>query len=179
MTQCAEKPLVGVVMGSNSDWAVMQNAVSVLEEFGIAYEAKVVSAHRMPDEMFAYAESAKERGLACIIACTGIRVSTTITWNDWCLCFLLLLAGLLNRLRGRCFRCGRFLGRYFCWLRVGCCLRRLLRLLIVRLRWGCLLWLTGVRWLRDLRCAGFLRRVLLGGRTSGKRQRQCKGQCEN
>ena len=71
MTQCAEKPLVGVVMGSNSDWAVMQNAVSVLEEFGIAYEAKVVSAHRMPDEMFAYAESAKERGLACIIAGAG------------------------------------------------------------------------------------------------------------
>ena len=58
-------------MGSNSDWAVMQNAVSVLEEFGIAYEAKVVSAHRMPDEMFAYAESAKERGLACIIAGAG------------------------------------------------------------------------------------------------------------
>lgn len=71
MTQYAEKPLVGVVMGSNSDWAVMQNAVSVLEEFGIAYEAKVVSAHRMPDEMFAYAESAKERGLACIIAGAG------------------------------------------------------------------------------------------------------------
>lgn len=58
-------------MGSNSDWAVMQNSVSVLEEFGIAYEAKVVSAHRMPDEMFAYAESAKERGLACIIAGAG------------------------------------------------------------------------------------------------------------
>ncbi len=58
-------------MGSNSDWAVMQNAVAVLEEFGIAYEAKVVSAHRMPDEMFAYAESAKDRGLACIIAGAG------------------------------------------------------------------------------------------------------------
>ncbi len=71
MTQCDQKPLVGVVMGSNSDWAVMQNAVAVLEEFGIAYEAKVVSAHRMPDEMFAYAESAKDRGLACIIAGAG------------------------------------------------------------------------------------------------------------
>lgn len=71
MTQCAQKPLIGVVMGSNSDWAVMQNAVAVLEEFGIAYEAKVVSAHRMPDEMFAYAESAKDRGLACIIAGAG------------------------------------------------------------------------------------------------------------
>ncbi len=66
-----EKPLVGVVMGSNSDWAVMQNAVAVLEDFGIPYEARVVSAHRMPDEMFAYAETAKERGLACIIAGAG------------------------------------------------------------------------------------------------------------
>lgn len=64
-------PRVGVVMGSNSDWAVMQNAVAVLKEFGIPYEAQVVSAHRMPDEMFAYAETAKERGLACIIAGAG------------------------------------------------------------------------------------------------------------
>ncbi len=70
MTQ-STKPLVGVVMGSNSDWAVMQNAVAVLKEFGIPYEAQVVSAHRMPDEMFTYAESAKERGLACIIAGAG------------------------------------------------------------------------------------------------------------
>ncbi len=65
------KPLVGVVMGSSSDWAVMSNAAAMLEEFGIPYEARVVSAHRMPDEMFAYAESAKERGLACIIAGAG------------------------------------------------------------------------------------------------------------
>lgn len=64
-------PRVGVVMGSNSDWAVMQNAVAVLKEFGIPYEAQVVSAHRMPDEMFAYAETAKDRGLACIIAGAG------------------------------------------------------------------------------------------------------------
>ena len=71
MTQCDQKPLVGVVMGSNSDWAVMQNAVAVLEEFGIAYEAKVVSAHRMPDEMFRYAETARERGLKVIIAGAG------------------------------------------------------------------------------------------------------------
>lgn len=67
----SKSPVVGVVMGSNSDWAVMQNAVAILEEFGIPYEAKVVSAHRMPDEMFAYAESAKDRGLACIIAGAG------------------------------------------------------------------------------------------------------------
>ena len=67
----AAKPVVGIVMGSNSDWAVMQNAVAILEEFGIPYEAKVVSAHRMPDEMFEYASTAKERGIACIIAGAG------------------------------------------------------------------------------------------------------------
>jgi 5-(carboxyamino)imidazole ribonucleotide mutase len=51
-------PVVGVLMGSSSDWEVMKNAVAILQEFGVPYEAKVVSAHRMPDEMFAYAESA-------------------------------------------------------------------------------------------------------------------------
>lgn len=64
-------PLVGVVMGSTSDWPTMSNAVDVLERFEVAYEAKVVSAHRMPDEMFAYAESAAERGLRAIIAGAG------------------------------------------------------------------------------------------------------------
>jgi 5-(carboxyamino)imidazole ribonucleotide mutase len=67
----ADKPLVGVVMGSSSDWEVMQHAVAILKEFGIAHEAKVVSAHRMPDQMFAYAESARERGLRAIIAGAG------------------------------------------------------------------------------------------------------------
>jgi 5-(carboxyamino)imidazole ribonucleotide mutase len=62
---------VGVVMGSSSDWDVMQHAVTVLKEFGIAYEAKVVSAHRMPDEMFDYAETARARGLQAIIAGAG------------------------------------------------------------------------------------------------------------
>jgi 5-(carboxyamino)imidazole ribonucleotide mutase len=62
---------VGVVMGSNSDWEVMQHAVAILKEFGIEHEAKVVSAHRMPDDMFAYAESARERGLVAIIAGAG------------------------------------------------------------------------------------------------------------
>ncbi len=62
---------IGVVMGSQSDWEVMQHAVAILKEFGIAHEAKVVSAHRMPDDMFAYAESARERGLAAIIAGAG------------------------------------------------------------------------------------------------------------
>jgi 5-(carboxyamino)imidazole ribonucleotide mutase len=65
------KPLVGVVMGSSSDWDVMQHAVAMLKEFGVPYEAQVVSAHRMPDEMFAYAEKARERGLRAIIAGAG------------------------------------------------------------------------------------------------------------
>lgn len=64
-------PVVGVVMGSSSDWDVMQHAVAMLKEFGIPHEAKVVSAHRMPDQMFAYAESARERGLRAIIAGAG------------------------------------------------------------------------------------------------------------
>jgi 5-(carboxyamino)imidazole ribonucleotide mutase len=64
-------PLVGVVMGSSSDWDVMQHAVAVLREFGVPHEARVVSAHRMPDEMFAYAETARERGLRAIVAGAG------------------------------------------------------------------------------------------------------------
>ncbi len=62
---------VGVVMGSGSDWDTMQHAVAILQEFGIAHEARVVSAHRMPDDMFAYAQSAAERGLQAIIAGAG------------------------------------------------------------------------------------------------------------
>lgn len=65
------QPVVGVVMGSQSDWEVMQNAVRVLQDFGVAYEARVVSAHRTPDLLFSYAESARERGLQCIIAGAG------------------------------------------------------------------------------------------------------------
>lgn len=64
-------PLVGVVMGSSSDWPTMAKAVDVLEQFGVAHEAKVVSAHRMPDDMFDYAEAARERGLRAIIAGAG------------------------------------------------------------------------------------------------------------
>ena len=64
-------PVVGVVMGSSSDWDTMQHAVQVLIEFGITYEARVVSAHRMPDDMFAYAEAAAGRGLQAIIAGAG------------------------------------------------------------------------------------------------------------
>jgi 5-(carboxyamino)imidazole ribonucleotide mutase len=62
---------VGVVMGSSSDWDTLQHAVQVLQEFGIAHEARVVSAHRMPDDMFAYAEAAAGRGLKAIIAGAG------------------------------------------------------------------------------------------------------------
>jgi len=66
-----EKPIVGVVMGSQSDWDVMQHAARILKDFGVAYEQRVVSAHRTPDAMFEYAEGARERGLACIIAGAG------------------------------------------------------------------------------------------------------------
>ncbi len=65
------KPLVGVVMGSSSDWDVMQHAVAILKEFGVPHEAQVVSAHRMPDQMFDYAKRARERGLKVIIAGAG------------------------------------------------------------------------------------------------------------
>jgi 5-(carboxyamino)imidazole ribonucleotide mutase len=64
-------PLVGVVMGSDSDWEVMRHAAAQLEAFGIAYEARVLSAHRMPDDMFEYAEDALPRGLRCIVAGAG------------------------------------------------------------------------------------------------------------
>ena len=65
------KPLVGVVMGSNSDWDVMRLAAEQLAALAIPYEARVVSAHRTPDLLFAYAEEAEVRGLACIIAGAG------------------------------------------------------------------------------------------------------------
>lgn len=66
-----KNPLVSVVMGSSSDWTVMQHAVSVLKEFDIFYEARVVSAHRTPDAMFDFAETAEGRGIKCIIAGAG------------------------------------------------------------------------------------------------------------
>ena len=63
--------LVGIVMGSNSDWQVMSKAVEQLENFGVPHEYKVVSAHRTPDLLFEYASTARERGLHCIIAGAG------------------------------------------------------------------------------------------------------------
>ncbi len=62
---------IGLVMGSNSDWEVMQSAAEQLEKFGVEFESRVVSAHRTPDLLFDYASTARERGLACIIAGAG------------------------------------------------------------------------------------------------------------
>ncbi len=66
-----ESLLVGVVMGSHSDWDVMQHTAKVLKDFGVSFEQKVVSAHRTPDAMFEYAATARDRGLKCIIAGAG------------------------------------------------------------------------------------------------------------
>jgi len=71
MPRVESGPQVGIVMGSDSDWDIMQHAAEQLTAFGVTHEAKVLSAHRMPDDTFAYAESAASRGLACIIAGAG------------------------------------------------------------------------------------------------------------
>jgi 5-(carboxyamino)imidazole ribonucleotide mutase len=71
MAQQKPAPLVGVVMGSDSDWDVMRHAAAELDTLSIAYEARVVSAHRMPDDLFAYADGAASRGLRAIIAGAG------------------------------------------------------------------------------------------------------------
>ena len=67
----SKKPIVGIVMGSNSDWDTMQHAAQMLEQFGVSHEAKVLSAHRMPDDMSQYAENAQKNGLQAIIAGAG------------------------------------------------------------------------------------------------------------
>ena len=67
----SKKPLVGIIMGSRSDWDVMEGAALMLEQLGIPYEAKVVSAHRTPDRLYDYARSARDRGLKAIIAGAG------------------------------------------------------------------------------------------------------------
>lgn len=71
MGQTGNAPIVGIIMGSRSDWETMAPARDTLAELGIPCEVRVVSAHRMPDEMFAYAESAAQRGIAVIIAGAG------------------------------------------------------------------------------------------------------------
>ena len=67
----SDSPVVGIIMGSDSDWPTMGAAAQVMREFGVTYEADVVSAHRMPREMMAYAEGAAERGIRVIIAGAG------------------------------------------------------------------------------------------------------------
>ena len=64
-------PKVGIIMGSSSDWPTMTNAASVLDDFGVPYEKRVVSAHRTPELLYEYASTAKDRGLSCIIAGAG------------------------------------------------------------------------------------------------------------
>ncbi len=67
----SDTPQVGIIMGSTSDWPTLRKSAEVLRDFGISFEAKVVSAHRTPDLLFSYAKSARERGLKCIIAGAG------------------------------------------------------------------------------------------------------------
>lgn len=71
MPSPSAKPLVGIIMGSRSDWPTLQKAAEILTELGVPYEAKVVSAHRTPDRLVAYSKSARERGLKIIIAGAG------------------------------------------------------------------------------------------------------------
>ncbi len=70
-SEATGQPVVGVVMGSSSDWDTMRHAADILAEFGVAHACQVVSAHRMPDDLFAYAEQAQARGLKAIIAGAG------------------------------------------------------------------------------------------------------------
>ena len=70
------KPVVGIIMGSQSDWHVMKNAVDVLEELGVSIESRIVSAHRTPDRLYDYAKSAKDRGLKVIIAGPGVPIES-------------------------------------------------------------------------------------------------------
>ena len=70
-TSNSDAPVVGVIMGSQSDWPVMQKACDILDQLGVAFEAKIVSAHRTPDRLFEYAKSAKSRGLKVVIAGAG------------------------------------------------------------------------------------------------------------
>lgn len=65
------QPLIGIIMGSQSDWPTMKHAADVLDELGVAYEKRIVSAHRTPDRLVEYAKTARERGLRCIIAGAG------------------------------------------------------------------------------------------------------------
>ena len=68
-------PIVGIIMGSQSDWATMKHTTLTLEKLGIAYEAKIISAHRTPDRLTKYAESARDRGLQVLIAGAGMAAA--------------------------------------------------------------------------------------------------------
>ena len=86
----SSQPIVGIVMGSDSDWSVMEAAAEVLDEFGIPYEADVVSAHRMPEDMIEYGKKAHSRGIRVIIAGAGGRSPARYarfrdrSARDWC-----------------------------------------------------------------------------------------------
>ena len=73
------KPLVGIVMGSQSDWDVMQHAVAMVQQFGVAFEARVVSAHRTPDLLYSYAETAATRASKATPNCCTIATACCIT----------------------------------------------------------------------------------------------------
>ena len=79
-------PLVGIVMGSDSDWPVMEDAATALRELGVPYEVDVVSAHRMPREMVKYGEQAADRGLRVIVAGAGERPTCPACWPASRLC---------------------------------------------------------------------------------------------
>ncbi len=70
-TMSNETPEIGIIMGSQSDWPTMKHAADVLDELGVSYETRIVSAHRTPDRLYDYAKTAKDRGLKCIIAGAG------------------------------------------------------------------------------------------------------------
>ncbi|MEE8136131.1 MAG: AIR carboxylase family protein, partial [Thermodesulfobacteriota bacterium] len=71
MTRSSQKPVVGIIMGSQSDWKTMENTAEILDTLKIKYESRIVSAHRTPDRLFEYAKSARKRGLKVIIAGAG------------------------------------------------------------------------------------------------------------
>jgi 5-(carboxyamino)imidazole ribonucleotide mutase len=75
MSDQAKKPLVGIIMGSKSDWDIMKSASAVLTEFGVAHESRAISAHRSPELVAEYAKSAEERGLEVIIAAAGMAAA--------------------------------------------------------------------------------------------------------
>ena len=77
------EPLVGIIMGSKSDWETMRHAAETLDRLGIAHETRVVSAHRTPKRLYDYAHSARERGLKVIIAGAGVQTNSQHRWGDY------------------------------------------------------------------------------------------------